>query len=103
VLGNTKSIQASERDEMQMAAPEAANDFVAHSTRQKSKARPFNPERVGHLEERNQSRNIDVMEWYDPAVRARQVKNEKGFATRPKFFSAIRQTAGRRVNQALPS
>ncbi len=38
---------AGERNEMQMAASIVANEFVKHGAQEKSKPRPFKPERVG--------------------------------------------------------
>ena len=63
---------ASERDEMKMPASVVANEFVCHGRKEKSKPRPFKPERVGHPEKLNQSLRVDVPEWYYPLVRARQ-------------------------------
>src|SRR5579863_5132102 len=54
----------------------------AMETLQKSKPRPFKPERVGHPEKQNRSPGVDVLEWYHPAVRVRQEENAKGWATR---------------------
>jgi len=45
---------ASERNEMQMAAPVVANKFMGHGTKEKSKPRPSKSERVGHPEKLNQ-------------------------------------------------
>jgi hypothetical protein len=67
---------ASERNEMQMAAPVVANEFVSHGE-EKSKPRPFKPERVGHPERLNQFLRVDVLEWYHPTVGARQQKKNE--------------------------
>jgi hypothetical protein len=58
-----------------------ANEFVGHGRKEKSKPRPFKSERVGHPEKLNQFLGVDVLEWYYPTVRIRQVKNAKGWAT----------------------
>jgi hypothetical protein len=82
------------RDEMKMAVPVVANDFVGRGEQEKSKPRPFKPERVGHPEQqnqslgvdhpeqRNQSLRVDVLKWYHPTVLAGNKKNTKGWATR---------------------
>jgi len=51
-----------------MAAPKVANEFVGHGAEEKSKPRPFNPERVGHPEMLTQSLGVDVLEWYQLKV-----------------------------------
>src|SRR5260221_6320661 len=66
---------ASERNEIQMAASIAANEFVSHGTKEKSKPRPFKTERVGHPERLNQSLGVDVLEWYHLNVIGRQEEN----------------------------
>jgi hypothetical protein len=62
---------------MQMAASIVPDEFVGHGTEEKSKPRPFKPERVGHPEKRNQSPGVDVLEWYHPRVGARQHKKRE--------------------------
>ena len=70
------------RDEMEMAVPVVANEFVGHGAQEKSKPRPFKPERVGHPEQRNQSLGVDVLKWYHPTVLAVNKTNTNGWATR---------------------
>ena len=70
------------RDEMEMAVPLVANDFVGYGAQEKSKPRPFKPERVGHPEQRNQSLGVDVLKWYHLIALAGNKKNAKGWATR---------------------
>jgi hypothetical protein len=62
---------------MQMAASIVPDEFVGQETEQKSKPRPFKPERVGHPEKLNQSPGVDVLEWYHPRVGARQHKKRE--------------------------
>jgi hypothetical protein len=88
--------KASEGDEMQMAAPVVANEFVGHESSDKSKARPSKNERVGHPErqspeKQNQFLSKDVQEWYYSTVRPCQQKRAKGWATRPKRQSPEKQ------------
>ena len=66
-----------------MAVPVVANEFVGHGAQEKSKPRPFKPERVGHAEQRNQSLGVDVLKWYHLIALAGNKKNAKGWATRP--------------------
>jgi hypothetical protein len=68
---------ASESNEMQMSTTVAPDELVGHGTEEKSKPRPFKPERVGHPEKLNQSPGVDVLEWYHPQVRACQHKKRE--------------------------
>jgi len=43
-----------------------SNEFVSHETQEKSRPRPFQPERVGHPENLNQSFIVDILQWYCP-------------------------------------
>jgi tetratricopeptide (TPR) repeat protein len=73
---------ASESNEMQMAAPIVADEFVGHGRKEKSNPRPFKSERVGHPEKQNQSHSDDVLEWYHPCAGCRQEKKHGRVATR---------------------
>jgi hypothetical protein len=73
---------------MQMAASVVANEFVGHGTGEKSKARPFKGERVGHPERRNQFLGVDVLEWYHPTRGVRQLKNYQRVG-HPPFHSFL--------------
>ena len=55
-----------------------SNEFVGHETKQKSKPRPFKPQRVGHPKRLNQSLRVDILEWYHPIVQVREQKTRKG-------------------------
>lgn len=65
---------ASESDEMQMAAPVVANEFVGHGDSDQSKPRPFKTQRVGHPEKLSQSLGDDVLQWYHPCACCSQEK-----------------------------
>jgi hypothetical protein len=77
-------VVATERDEMEMSAPVVANQFLSHWMAEKSKPRPFKPERVGHPEKLNQSLGVDVLEWYHPIVRVSQQKKYERVGHPPK-------------------
>ena len=60
--------------------------FGPHGTQEKSKPRPFKPEK-GHPEKLNQSLSVDVLEWYDLNVIPAKKKIGKGWATRLLCFN----------------
>jgi hypothetical protein len=72
---------------MQMSATVVPDEFVGHGTKEKSKPRPFKPERVGHPEKLNQSPGVDVLEWYHPRVGARQHKKRERVGHPPDWVT----------------
>ena len=72
---------------MQMAASMLANEFVGHGAHEKSKPRPFKPERVGHPERLNEFLSVDVLEWYHPIATTRQQKKCEKVDHPPKTSS----------------
>jgi hypothetical protein len=50
--------------ELQMASPPAANEFMRHGTKEKSKPRPFKNERVGHPERQSPEKQNQFFDKY---------------------------------------
>ena len=74
---------ASECDEVKVAAPELANEFVSHGEKEKSKPRPSKCGRGGHPEGqrlgkfKGQCLMDDVPDWYYPTVKKCQMKKRE--------------------------